>query len=157
MDRKLVFVCSPYSGNIKENTRIAAEICKVIYSKTTFLPVAPHLYFPQFLDDNVQADRDAGIKYGLELMDKCEAVIAVCDNRQVSAGMKIELEYAEKHNYPVVLFGDYIELSLYISCRVANLDHLIKNRIILNQGELVKRPPNSKNNFNREGFNDENI
>ena len=155
MDRKLVFVCSPYSGNIKENTRIAAEICKVIYSKTTFLPVAPHLYFPQFLDDNVQADRDAGIKYGLELMDKCEAVIAVCDNRTVSAGMKKELEYAEKHNKPVVLFGDDCEMLLYLSCNTGNLDYLIKQQITLNQGKLVKRPPNS--NKTREGIDDENI
>lgn len=132
MKRKLIFVCSPYSGDVKENTWIAAEVCKAIQRKTSYLPVAPHLYFPQFLNDNVQSERKAGIEYGLELMDKCVAVIAVNKDGEMSAGMKKEVKYARNNGKPVLSFDSYRELLTVASSEsTQNLEYYIKEMLRL--------------------------
>lgn len=132
MKRKLIFVCSPYSGDVKENTWVAAEVCKAIQRKTSYLPVAPHLYFPQFLNDNVQSERKAGIEYGLELMDKCVAVIAVNKDGEMSAGMKKEVKYARNNGKPVLSFDSYRELLTVASSEsTQNLEYYIKEMLRL--------------------------
>lgn len=131
MKRKLIFVCSPYSGDVKENTWIAAEVCKAIHRKTSYLPVAPHLYFPQFLNDNVQSERKAGIEYGLEIMDKCVAVIVVKKDGEMSAGMKKEVEYANEHGKTVLLFDSYHVLLAVASASTHNLEYFINEMLQL--------------------------
>ena len=39
-----------------------------------YLPIAPHLLFPQFLNEGVGAERQLGISMGLELLLCCDEV-----------------------------------------------------------------------------------
>ena len=48
--RPLVYICSPYSDDILNNERKARVYCKFAVSRGT-IPVAPHLLYPQFLDE----------------------------------------------------------------------------------------------------------
>ena len=64
------------------------------------MPVCPHIYFTQFLDDNNELEREMGIDFGLRLLSECDRVI-VFDNNGISEGMKKEIELANSINIPV--------------------------------------------------------
>lgn len=68
-----IFICSPYQGNIEENKKKAAYYAKIV-AKAGNVPVAPHIYFPTFLDEKNPNERMTGIEMGLELMDICDMV-----------------------------------------------------------------------------------
>lgn len=67
---KKVFICSPFRGDVKGNTEKARRYCRKAY-EAGCLPVAPHLLFPQFLDEMNEAERASGIAMGLELLLIC--------------------------------------------------------------------------------------
>ena len=46
--RPLVYICSPYSGNVTANVQAAREYCRIAVEKG-YIPVAPHLLYPQFM------------------------------------------------------------------------------------------------------------
>ena len=54
--RPVVYVCSPYSGNVEENVQNARHYCRFALENRT-IPLAPHLLYPQFMDDNDPAER----------------------------------------------------------------------------------------------------
>jgi len=45
--KERVYICSPYSGNTQSNTVKARLYCRLAYDQG-FVPIAPHLYYPQF-------------------------------------------------------------------------------------------------------------
>lgn len=96
---KLVYICSPFRGNAAANTKAARRYCREAYEKGYF-PIAPHLYFPQFLDDDNPAERDECLRWGLRLINHCSEVWVFGD--KISAGMKGEIEYANSTGKPVV-------------------------------------------------------
>lgn len=96
---KLVYICSPYRGNVWENTRAAQQYCRDAYEHNC-IPVAPHLYLPQFLDDDIPTERDLALRIGLRLIDYCNEVWVHGDN--ISIGMKGEIEYAQVTGKPIV-------------------------------------------------------
>ena len=64
-----VFVCSPFRPSSKEpavakdqlasNINRAVMACKLLI-RLGHLPLAPHLYFPRFLDDAIASEREDG-------------------------------------------------------------------------------------------------
>lgn len=100
-----VFICSPYRGNIEENTKSAQFFTKIIIG-TGRVPVAPHLYFPQFLNEENPHERMNGIEMGLELMNVCDEVYVF--GFTITEGMKFELEHARKKRIPVRLYDEYM-------------------------------------------------
>lgn len=86
-----IFVCSPYRGNVRENVTTAQAIARYLVSKGD-LPIVPHLYFPQFLDDSIPEQREMGIQFGLELMKDCDAVYVFGSN--ITEGMRKEIIHA---------------------------------------------------------------
>jgi len=100
-----VFICSPYRGNIEENTKSAQFFSKIIIG-TGRVPIAPHLYFPQFLNEENPHERMNGIEMGLELMNVCDEVYVF--GFTITEGMKFELEHARKKRIPVRLYDEYM-------------------------------------------------
>lgn len=92
---KLIYICSPFRSDNKAeqyaNVRAAQKYCRDAY-KQNCIPVAPHLYLPQFLDDDTPAERDLALRIGLRLIDYCSEVWVHGD--RVSDGMRGEIEYA---------------------------------------------------------------
>lgn len=94
MSKRLVYICSKYSGNREENKREAEAICRVVMNHyPDVIPIAPHVYFPQFLDDSDPTERSLGMEAGLALLDMCDE-IWVYDLKNPSEGMKAEIDYA---------------------------------------------------------------
>ena len=98
---KLVYICSPLQGDILKNLTSAAGYCREIVERwPDVIPISPHLYFTQFLNDHRPNERSLGMKMGLELLDMCEELWAFgIDNP--SEGMKAELEYAKANGIPI--------------------------------------------------------
>jgi hypothetical protein len=75
---KIVYICSPFSGDVARNTENARKFCKYAVSKGV-MPIAPHLLFPQFLDDNCPVEREKGLAFGLALLEKADELWVYCE------------------------------------------------------------------------------
>ena len=49
--RPIVYICSPYAGDVESNTAAARRYSRFAV-EAGYIPIAPHLLFPQFLDDS---------------------------------------------------------------------------------------------------------
>lgn len=90
---KLVFVCSPYRGDIALNVAKAKQYCREVIAEGD-VPFAPHLFFPQMLDSD-----DQGIALGLAILARCDELRQCGDP---TPGMAIEIAFAWEHGIPVV-------------------------------------------------------
>lgn len=96
---KLIYICSPFRGDTAANTEAAQRYCRDAYEKNC-IPVAPHLYLPQFLDDDIPEERDLALRIGLRLIDYCSEVWVHGD--KISDGMRGEIDYATTTGKKVV-------------------------------------------------------
>ena len=95
---KLVYICSPYAGDIENNVRFAKAACRYAMRQGC-APVAVHLLYPQILNDTVPSERKIGIRMGLRVLASCEELWACGDT--VSHGMSCEIGKAGRLGIPV--------------------------------------------------------
>ena len=108
--RPLVYICSPYAGDTETNVEIARGFCATAVARRV-IPLAPHLHYPQFMDDTDPADRELAMFFNRVLLSKCEAVWVY--TARVSVGMRAEIEWAHQLEIPVRYFGaDFEEVSV---------------------------------------------
>lgn len=100
--KPLVFVCSPFARDIEHNTERARRYCRFAVSEG-YIPIAPHLLFPQFMDEDDPAERNLGIFYGLVLMSKCQEVWVF--GRKITRGMAVEIAKAKERGLPIRYFN----------------------------------------------------
>ena len=96
MRTRRVYVCHPFADDPEGNARGVLEICRAL-TDSGFLPVAPQVYLPQFLDEASERDRALSL---------CLALVGACDEVRVyggriTSGMRREIEYAEARGIPV--------------------------------------------------------
>jgi hypothetical protein len=95
---KLVYICSPYVGDIEKNIRFAKAACHYAMEQGC-APVAVHLLYPQFLNDAVPTEREAGIRMGLRVLASCEE-LWIC-GEHISHGMSCEIAEAKRLGIPI--------------------------------------------------------
>ena len=105
-DRKLIFICSPFSGDTETNAANARRYCKHVLDHGA-VPFAPHLYFPQLLDESNEEDRKTGFGAGLVILAECDELWAFGD--AITDDMRLELEVADKLSMPMRFFSDDFE------------------------------------------------
>lgn len=86
----IVYICSPYQDNPHINIMRTRKYCKFAVDRGR-LPLAPHLYFPQFMSD--ADEREKAMSMYLELMRFCGEVWVFGD--KVTEGMSMEIAHAE--------------------------------------------------------------
>lgn len=96
--RSLVYICSPLSGDVEANTERARAFCRFALEQGQ-IPLAPHLLFPQFMDDDDAAERELAIFMDVVLLGKCNELWVV------SAGMQAEIDVAKKRRQPIRWFN----------------------------------------------------
>jgi len=107
--RPLVYICSPYSGDVEGNIKSARRYSRFAV-EMGYIPFTPHLLYPQFLDDDNPTERSLGLFFGNVLMSKCAEVWVFGD--YISFGMKAEIERARRKKYTIRYFsGDCEEVS----------------------------------------------
>ena len=104
--RPIVFICSPYAGEVEENIRAARRYSRFAVDKG-YIPIAPHLLFPQFLNDAAPNERQLGLFFGDALMSKCSEVWVF--GSRISAGMETEIKRAKWKNYRLRYFNESCE------------------------------------------------
>ena len=101
--RPMAYICSPFSGDIAANQEKARRYCRFAVD-SGYIPLAPHLYFPQFMDDGDGAERDLALFMDLVLLSKCAELWVFGDH--ISKGMSIEIEKAKRKGQPIRWFTD---------------------------------------------------
>ena len=102
--RPLVYICSPYAGDIEKNTYRARAFSRFAVEKK-YIPIAPHLLCPQYIDE--ETERWLGLKMGIVFMGKCEEVWVF--GERISEGMAEELERAKKMRKKIRYFTDDLQ------------------------------------------------
>lgn len=64
----LVYVCSPYSGDIKNNVSNAKKYSRFAVENRA-IPITPHLLYPQFMNESTE--RDMAMHFNYVLLGKC--------------------------------------------------------------------------------------
>ena len=104
--RPIVYVCSPYAGDIESNVAAARRYSRFAVD-SGYIPIAPHLLFPQFLNDTDPRERDLGLFFGNALMSKCSEVWVFGET--ISPGMAAEIRRARWKNYRLRYFTEEME------------------------------------------------
>lgn len=99
--RPIVYICSPYAGDVETNVKAAQKYSRIAVNKG-YIPLAPHLLYPQFMNDHLEKDRELSLFFGIVLMSKC-AEVWVCGGR-ISEGMELEIKRALKKGYKIRYF-----------------------------------------------------
>ncbi len=92
----IVYICSPYSGDVKRNTRMARRYSRYAIDQGC-IPITPHLWLPGILSE--ETERDRAIEVDLRLMDVCKE-LWVCGDA-ISKGMCQEIAYAAEIGIPI--------------------------------------------------------
>lgn len=100
--KRIVFICSPFAGDIEGNTLRARRYGRFAVMEKA-VPIIPHLMYPQFLDENEASERQLGIDMGLVLLGKCHEIWVFGD--RISSGMTVEIKKAKKWNIPIRYFS----------------------------------------------------
>lgn len=105
----LVYICSPLSAPTKEgirkNMEKAAYYAGLVSGVTGCRAIAPHSFLPEYLDDNIPAEREAGLAFGLSVLRLSKAII-VCGSR-ISSGMQGEIKMAGELNIPAYVLIEH--------------------------------------------------
>ena len=104
--RPIVYICSPFSGNVDSNIAAAQRYSRFAVDKG-YIPIAPHLLFPQFLNDNDPKERQLGLFFGNALMSKCAEIWVF--GSTISAGMEAEIKRAKWKDYRLRYFNENCE------------------------------------------------
>ena len=101
--RPIVYICSPYAGDVETNVQKARRYCRFAVDKG-YIPIAPHLLFTQFLNDDSPKERQLGIFFGNVVMSKCSEVWVFGEH--ISNGMEAEIKRAKWKNYRLRYFNE---------------------------------------------------
>lgn len=98
-----VYIISRYrSESTKQqefNKKVARYFCRKVLEEGK-VPVAPHLFYTQFLDDDFEEDRECGLVLGLwELRHAKEFLLVVIDG-VLSEGMRNEVAEVSRLGIP---------------------------------------------------------
>ena len=93
-ENKFVYICSPYRNNPRVNVMRARNYCKFAAARGK-IPLAPHLYFPQFMSE--ATERDKAMRMNFELLKLCGECWVFGD--EITEGMAAEIDRAKKVHY----------------------------------------------------------
>ena len=87
---KLIYIASPYAGDIEKNVAFARRACR-------------YAIHQGLLDDSDPAERERGLRLGQQLLRRCDE-LWVCGDR-ISSGMAREISEANHLSIPVKNIG----------------------------------------------------
>ena len=102
-----VYICSRYRSDDEYsadfNIATAELACRTVVktSGKTVVPIAPHLYFPRFMNDGSEEERRLALKIGLEELRKCKRMKVIVIDGIISEGMLEEIYEAQKREIPI--------------------------------------------------------
>lgn len=101
---KKIYVCSRPKGDIEYNIEKVKGYARFVVRECGAIPIVPHLYFTQFLDDNFPEERVFGRMAGLMLLSDCDELWYFGDI--ISGDMVREIIAAKEQGIPVRYVSD---------------------------------------------------
>ena len=101
--RPFVYIASPYRGDTKTNVDNALRYCRFAVAWGR-LPIAPHVWLPRFLDDDIAAERALALNMGLWLLAQCSEVWVF--GGIITEGMAGEIRAAQERGIKLRHFAD---------------------------------------------------
>ena len=98
--RSRVYVCHPFANDPEGNTDKVRILARTLIDAGV-LPIAPHLYLPQLIDE--ATDRETAISLCLDLLATCDEICVF--GNLVTEGMDRELREARRLGIPVHFVG----------------------------------------------------
>lgn len=95
---KLIYVASPYAGDIERNVEFAKRACRYVMEQGHAF-FAPHLLYPQILDDSNPTERETGLKLGHHMLERCDEIWVF--GNKITSGMEAEIERAKQLGIPI--------------------------------------------------------
>lgn len=102
----IIYVCSPYAGDVTRNIENARKYSRFVYEKGG-IPFAPRLLFPQFMDDSNFTERKTAMRFNRIMLSKCDELWVF--GEIISHGMSREIARAKKRDMKVRYFTDECE------------------------------------------------
>lgn len=102
--RPLVYICSPYSGDVDRNQEKARKYSRFAVDQGA-IPLTPHLLLPQFMSD--QTERDLAMFMNMVYLGRCEELWVF--GEKISDGMAAEIAKAQKRNMKIRYFTEAME------------------------------------------------
>lgn len=99
--RPVVYICSPYAGDIEKNIQNARRYCRFAVTENV-IPFAPHLLMPQYMDE--KKERYLAMLMNIVFIGKCDELWVFGDH--ISNGMAYEIEKAENMGKVIRYFMD---------------------------------------------------
>lgn len=100
---KRIYICSPYraknEGELDRNIDYAQRLTAMVL-KNGDVPITPHLYITQCVNDSVLEEREIGLRAGLELLKMCDMVF-VGAAYGISEGMEAEIRLARSEGIDI--------------------------------------------------------
>ena len=104
--RPIVYICSPYAGDIENNTAAARRYSRFAV-ESGYIPITPHLLFPQFLNDSDPKERELGLFFGNAILSKCAEMWVF--GERISEGMETEIKRATWKGHRIRYFSETCE------------------------------------------------
>ena len=89
----MVYICSPYRDDVETNVMRERRYSHFAVTKDT-IPIAPHLLYPQFMNDDVPSERKLAMRFNYVLLGLCKELWVFGD--VISEGMAYEIGIAKK-------------------------------------------------------------
>jgi hypothetical protein len=102
--KPVVYVCSPYSGDIERNTANARMYSRFAVAKNT-IPFAPHLLLPQYISE--EHERGLAMFMNKVFLGKCDELWVF--GNKITEGMAEEIELAGKMRKKIRYFSEDLQ------------------------------------------------
>ena len=110
-NRPRVYICSPFrpistdpilrANELIDNLKLAKDACTFAALRGCD-PVAPHLFYPQFLNDEDEVERALGMELGIRALRACDELWII--SPRISSGVSAEIKEAQKCGIKVLVF-----------------------------------------------------
>ncbi len=133
---KRVFICSEYQG-LETNLSRARVFCEYA-SKRKYAVFAPHMFYPQFLDEFDPKDRATGLESGCSWLNVAHEMWVFVRNGKLSDGMSLEIGRALIYKVKIRYF-DYCDET----GKITEMRHVDTSKVP-KQKELIMPKPFAK-------------
>ena len=124
MNEQRMYICSPYRNpepRKQERNRLRAiqygeQLARFWYQTfgESVVPVIPHASLTLWLDDANPAEREIGLRMGMELLSVCDALV-VCGST-ISEGMANEIAFARERQMDIYCTDATLAQELGVIC-----------------------------------------
>ena len=104
--RPVIYICSPYAGDTENNIKNAKKYSRFAVDRHC-LPITPHIYFTQFMNDDDPQERNTAIFMNKILLSKCSEIWVF--GSLISKGMKQEISQAKARKMIIRYFSEELE------------------------------------------------